>query len=130
MSLRSRTVVVKELPERLDRRSENTLLDNLRAAMKVERPAVVLNCSRLRELDAHTIHLLLCCLEEAMKRNGDVRLAELPPAANDSLRSLGIDRLFRIFESSQQAVESFQRHGAFVAGFMAATANVPAENAA
>ena len=130
MTFRTKTVVVRELPAKLDRHSETALLNDLRAAMKVERPAVVLDCSRMREMDVTAIHLLLCCLEEAMKRNGDVRLAGVSARANESLRGLRIDQLFRIFETSEQAVDSFQRRGAFVAPLGAAVANVPAENAA
>ncbi len=129
MNLRSKTVVVKDLPARVDRRTETALLDELQMAMKVDRPAIVLNCSHVR-MDSSSIHLLLCCLEEAMKRNGDVRLAALSPAAKDSLCGLCLDQLFRIYETSEQAVESFQRRGTFVAPFEMAAANVPAENAA
>lgn len=130
MTFRTKTVVVRELPAKLDRRSETVLMNDLRAALKVERPAVVLDCSRMREMDVTAIHLLLCCLEEAMKRNGDVRLAGVSALAKERLRGLRIDQLFRIFETSEQAVDSFQRRGAFVAPLGAAAANVPAENAA
>ena len=130
MTLRSKAVVVKELPARLDRQAETAFLDELRMAMNVERPAIVLNCSFMREMDISAIHLLLCCLEEAMKRNGDVRLDAVSPAAKESLRGLGIDQLFRIFETREQAAQSFQRRGAFVAPFVQAEASVPAENAA
>jgi anti-anti-sigma regulatory factor len=130
MTSRSKTVVVRELPAKLDRHSETVLLNDLRAAMNVERPAVVLDCSRMREMDVRAIHLLLCCLEEAMKRNGDVRLAAVSPVAKESLRGLHIDQLYRIFETSEQAVDSFQRRGTFVAPLGATAANVPAENAA
>jgi anti-anti-sigma factor len=130
MTFRSKMVTVKDLPEQLDRPRETALLNELKRAMSVERPAVVLNCSHLHEMDLSSVHLLLCCLEEAMKRNGDVRLAALSPLAKDCLRGLGVDRLFRIFETSEQAVQSFQRRGAFVSPFMPAVANVPAENAA
>lgn len=130
MTIRSKTVTVKDLPEKIDRRTEATLLKDLQTAMNVERPAIVLNCSRMREMDTSAIHLLLCSLEGAMKRNGDVRLAALSPLAKEVLRGLGVDRLFRVFETSDQAVESFQRRGAFAAPFVRAAANVPAENAA
>jgi anti-sigma B factor antagonist len=130
MTFRSKTVVVRELPAKLDRHSETALLNDLRAAMKVERPAVVLDCSRMREMDVIAIRLLLCCLEEAMKRNGDVRLAAVSPAAKESLRGLRIDQLFRVFETSEQAVDSFQRRGAYAAPLGTAAANIPAENAA
>jgi anti-anti-sigma factor len=130
MTFRSKAVVVRELPARLDRHSETALLNDLRAAMNVDRPAVVLDCSRLRAMDVPAIRLLLYSLEEAMKRNGDVRLAAVSREAKDSLRGLRIDQLFRIFETSEQAIDSFQRRGAFVAPLGAAAANVPAENAA
>ena len=130
MTFRSKTVVVRELPAKLDRHSETALLNDLRAAMSVERPAVVLDCSRLREMHVIAIHFLLCCLEEAMKRNGDVRLAAVSREAKDSLRGLRIDQLFRTFETSEQAIDSFQRRGTFVAPLGASAANFPAENAA
>ena len=129
-TIRSKAVTLKELPEKLDRHSESALLDGLRTAMKIERPAVVLDCSRMCEMNTAAIHLLLCCLEEAMKRNGDVRLAGLSPMAKESLRGLGIDGLFRVFETSELAVQSFQHRGAFAVPFVSATADVPAENAA
>jgi anti-sigma B factor antagonist len=130
MTIRSKTVIVKDLPEKLDRRSEIALRRDLKLAMHNERPAVVFNCSRMREMEISVIHLLLCYLEEAMKRNGDVRLAALSPLAKDSLRGLGLDRLFRVFETSEQAVQSFERRGAFAAPYSSAAANIPAENAA
>jgi anti-anti-sigma factor len=130
MTGRLKMVTVKDLPEKLDDRNERALLDGLRMAMNVERPAIVLNCSPLREMDISGIHLLLCLLEEAMKRNGDVRLCGLSPQAKEGLRSMGVDRLFRIFETAEQAAESFHRRAAFVVPATGATAAVPAENAA
>jgi anti-anti-sigma regulatory factor len=53
------------------------------------------------------IHLLLHCLEEAMKRNGDVKLAALPPEGAEFLRITGVTRLFDIYETTAEAVNSF-----------------------
>lgn len=130
MNGRFKVVTVKDLPEKLDAQSERSLFGALQLAMNVERPAIVLNCSDMREMDIACIHLLLCCLEEAMKRNGDVRLAGLSQQARESLRSLGADRLFRTYETSEQAVESFHRRAAAIAPFVGASVAVPAENAA
>lgn len=130
MTGRLKMITVKDLPEKLDRTNERALFDSLRMAMNVDRPAVVLNCSHMREMDISSVHLLLCCLEEAMKRNGDVRLAGLSAQARESLCSLGVDRLFRSYETSEQAVESFHRRVASIAPFVGATAAVPAESAA
>lgn len=55
------------------------------------------------------IHLLLCCLEEAMKRNGDVKLSAIPRGAEALLERTGVNRLFDIFHSSAEAVSSFHQ---------------------
>jgi anti-anti-sigma regulatory factor len=60
-------------------------------------------------MNKSVLYLLLCCLEEVMKRNGDVRLAAVWPEARASLKLSGIERLFRIFDTTADAVDSFQR---------------------
>lgn len=130
MTGRLKMVTVKDMPEKLDGKGERALLEGLQMAMNGERPAIVLNCSRMREMDISSVHLLLCCLEEAMKRNGDVRLAGLSAQARESFRGLGVDRLFRTFETSEQAVQSFHRRAAFVMPYAGSTGAMPVENAA
>ena len=65
MNLRSKTVVVKDLPARPDRRTETALLDELQMAMKVDRPAIVLNCSHVR---GWTLPQFTCCFVAWKKR--------------------------------------------------------------
>jgi len=77
--------------------------------MNGRRPCTVLDCSQLKEMDGYAMHMLLCCLEEAIKRNGDVRLAAVTPPAMLSLELANIHRLFRIFTTVEEAEESFQR---------------------
>jgi len=45
-------------------------------------------------MDRSTINLLLCCLEEAMKRNGDVKLTALSEKSRVTLELTGASRLF------------------------------------
>ena len=110
-----RVVSIKQLPEKLNVRRGRLFFRELESCIKVERPSIVLDCSRLREMDRSAIHLLLCCLEGAIKRNGDVRLASVAPNAVLDLELAGLDRLFRIFETVDEAVESFQRRSAHLA---------------
>ena len=107
--LRQRPVSVKQLPARLGSKCERDFYRELEGCMNLERPSIVLDCSQVREMDTQTIHILLCCLEGAMKRNGDVRLAGVSAEALKSLELAGADRLFRIFDTCEQAVESYQR---------------------
>ena len=81
----------------------------LESRMNVGRPCMVLDCSRVRELDRFAIHMLLCCLEEAMKRDGDVKLAAVSPAARATLELTRVDRLFEIYDTETEAVNSFFR---------------------
>ena len=52
--------------------------------------------------------MLLHCLEEAMKRDGDLKLAAVSPASAVILELMRVDRLFEAFETADQAVRSFQ----------------------
>jgi len=110
MNLLARTVIVERLPEAGDPKRERIFLSELASSLdKMIRPRVVLDCSLMRKIDSGGLHLLLRCLEEAMKRNGDVRLAAVPEKAQTAFRALGIDRLFRIYHSAAEATESFRQ---------------------
>lgn len=108
MKHNTKTVAIKTLPEHLDAANQSALYRELESCINVDRPAVVLDCSRLRDLDSLTIHFLLCCLEEAIKRNGDVRLAELRPEVGHMFRTTGMCELFQTFDDVSEAVQSYQ----------------------
>lgn len=117
MMHRTRTVIVKHLPAKIDRQGERAFLREIAFAMNVERPAIVIDCSQAHDMNSTAIHALLCCLEQAMKRNGDVRLAGLSPQAMENLCLMSVDRLFRIFDTTERAIESFQRRSVFMPSF-------------
>ena len=109
MTIRKRIVAVNQLPEISNRKQGRIFLGEIRNWMSVDRPRMVLDCSLLRQLDRSIIYLLLCCLEEAMKRNGDVKLAALPPGARIVLEDTGTNRLFDIYDTTAEAVNSFHQ---------------------
>jgi anti-anti-sigma regulatory factor len=110
MALKLRTVSVMQLPEIVTEGQGWALLKELKSSLEVDRPRIVFNCSSLRAFDRPSLHFMLCCLEEAMKRNGDVKLAEVQKGARGILESAGFDRLFKIFDTETEAVKSFQRY--------------------
>lgn len=120
-----RVVAVKQVPENVNLKTVRQFYRDLESVMNAERPAVVLDCSRVTRIAVPTMHLLLNCLEGAMKRNGDVRLAAVAPTAAHTLRASGADQLFRIYETTDAAVESFQRRtvGSTARQFTPAEAN-------
>jgi anti-sigma B factor antagonist len=109
MTIQNRTVTVKQLPQTLSLKQEREFLRQIQISIGRERPCIVLDCSNVRQLDRSTLHLLLCCLEEAMKRNGDLKLAALPVGAAAILEQTGVTRLFEIYDTTADAVNSFRQ---------------------
>lgn len=109
MKGRTRPVLICRLPDQFEMFQRDAIRDGLVRCINVDRPAVVIDCSTLSVLDRPRLHLLLCCLEEAMKRNGDVRLAMLNPEVRSVLDSTGVDSLFQCFETVSEAVDSYSR---------------------
>ena len=110
--MNQRALIVTQLPL-MDAKNGRDFLRRLAESMTtIIRPGVVLDCSSLEWFDAGTLDLLLCCLEEALKCNGDVRLAALHPDVKALLDSTGAGNLFQIFSTVNEATESF-RHPVF-----------------
>jgi anti-sigma B factor antagonist len=105
MTIRLRAVTLKQLPKQLNVKQERVFFREVVSSMNVDRPCLVLDCSHVRQLNGSVIHLLLCCLEEAMKRNGDVKLAAIPAGAE---AAAALARLFEIFDTTADAVKSFR----------------------
>ena len=107
-----RLVTIEQLPEITSEDQGRQFLSRIQDRMSDKRPGLVLDCSGLSQMDKPVLHLLLSCLEEAMKRNGDARLAAVSPSAEAMLKLIGADRLFQIFASNADAVNSFHQHSA------------------
>src|ERR1700735_2250966 len=101
-------VIVMELPEQLNHVEAKRFLDELQPLLEVDRPSVVLDCSQIKHMDSAGVEMLLYCLEQAMKRDGDLKLAAVSPASAVILELMRVDRLFEVFETSEEAVRSCQ----------------------
>jgi len=110
MTIREFAVAVKVLPETLSVKQGRLFLTELKVHTNTDRSCIVLDCSKVHLMDKSIIHVLLCCLEEAMKHNGDVRLAKVNAGARLTLEITGVGRLFEIFETTEDALNSFQLH--------------------
>lgn len=97
------------MPEKLSLTHGRGFFREVEPYLQADRPRVVLDCSRVRHLDSAGIHVLLRVLEEAMKRNGDVKLASVPPGAAAMLRLTRVGRLFEVFDNTADAVNSFHQ---------------------
>src|SRR5438270_1586123 len=103
----SRPVVVKRMPERMNLKQARKFLKEVQPFLNSDRPQVVFDMSQVRHIDAAGVDVLLKCMREAMKRDGDVKLASLSPQAAVVLELTRTGRLFEIYETSTHAVKSF-----------------------
>jgi anti-sigma B factor antagonist len=110
MTNRTRSVTVHVVPSHVTASAERRFLHELQTHVNTERPRLVLDCSKVQAMDEPTVHLLLCCLEEGMKRNGDVKLAALSESSEGILRKAGLDRLFEIYPTQAAALKSFHSY--------------------
>jgi anti-anti-sigma factor len=109
MPIQDMAVIVKQLPEKFSVKQGQGFFREVESCLNSDRLGVVLDCSKLQQLDSAGIHMLLLCLEEAIKRNRDVKLAALPSVAEATLEITGVNRLFEIFETVAEAVSSFRQ---------------------
>lgn len=103
----SRPVVVKRMPERLNARAARELLRDVQPFLVTDRPQLVFDLSQVKQLDAAGVEMLLRCMSEAHKRDGDLKLANLSSQAVVVLELTRTERLFEIYDSSTDAVRSF-----------------------
>jgi anti-anti-sigma factor len=103
----SRPVIVKRLPSRINLKEARTFFREMQPILRIDRPQVVFDLSQVRQMDAAGVDVLLQCMAEAMKRDGDVKLAAVSAQAAVILELTRTDRLFEIYNSSTDAARSF-----------------------
>jgi anti-anti-sigma factor len=104
-----RPVIVKQLPEILVAEHACRFLLEAIPIFQHDHPNVVFDFSDVRQIDGAGVAMLLNCIEEALKRNGDLKLASVSPSAAGLLETMEVDSLFDVFETVSDAVDSFQR---------------------
>lgn len=97
-----------ELPETLNHAEGEKFVSELQPLLEVHRPRIVLDCSQIQHMDSAGIETLLYCMQEAMKRDGDLKLAAVSPASATIMELMRVDRLFEIYETTEEAARSFQ----------------------
>src|SRR5258708_3683261 len=103
----SRPVVVKRMPAQVDRAHSRDFLREVQPFLKADRPQLVFDLALVKQLDAAGIDMLLHCMTEASRRDGDLKLAALSPEAAVVLELTRTARLFEIYETSTEAARSF-----------------------
>lgn len=105
----NRPVVIKRMPERLNLRQARLFWREVQPLITSDRPQLVFDLSSVKYLDVAGVDMLLECMAEAMKRDGDLKLAAVSPEAAVILEMTRTDRFFEIYETPADAMRSFSR---------------------
>jgi anti-sigma B factor antagonist len=105
--LTSGPVIVIEVPEQLNAAEIGNFMQELGPLLESHRPRIVLDCSQVLSVDSAGVEMLLHCLEEALKRDGDLKLAALSAQAEVILELMRVARVFEAFRTPDEAVRSF-----------------------
>lgn len=103
----SRPVVVKRMPAMMNLKESRAFLRDVQPILQADRPQLVFDLSQVTRLDAAGVEVLLHCMSEAMRRDGDVKLAAMSPQAAVVLEMTRTDRLFEIYQTSTDAARSY-----------------------
>lgn len=128
MILTKRKVMVKQVPGTAHAKERQKFLLEIHKCVAMDRPLIVLDCSNLCHLNSATACLLIQSLEEAMKRNGDVKLAALPAGAEAVLELTGLGRVFEVYGTVEEAKCSFHELPNFAVGREAMDMQSPQES--
>src|SRR5579862_4735219 len=105
--LTSGPVIIMQLPEELNVREVQAFMREMGPLLESNRPRIVLECSQVRSMDSAGVEMLLRCLEEVLKQDGDLKLAALSPEAEVILELMRVSRVFETFSTSEEAARSF-----------------------
>ncbi len=103
----SRPVIVKRVPEILTMKQVRAFLEEVRPLLDHDRPQLVFDLSLVHKIDSAGVDMLLYCMKEAARRDGDLKLASVSLHAQVVLDLTRTGRLFEIFGTSVDAVRSF-----------------------
>lgn len=103
-----RPVLIMQLPEQLDALGAQTFMQELEPLLDSQRPQIIFDCSEVRYMDGIGVEMMRHCVDEARKRDGDLKLAALSPESQVVLELMRDYRVFEAFASSDDAVRSFR----------------------
>ncbi|RMG09966.1 MAG: anti-sigma factor antagonist [Planctomycetota bacterium] len=102
-------VKVLSLKGQLDAHTFSSLQKELESAGNEAQPRVVLDCGALEYISSAGLGVLKKMSREFRDRQGDIRLAALPPKIDNVVQLLGFDKILRVFGGLDEAVRSFEQ---------------------
>lgn len=109
VSGRHRQMVVAEVAGEIDLRTAETLRTRLLGLADAGFGQIVVDFAQVRFCDATGLGILVAVRNRLRERDGDLRLTRVRPAQRRIFRITGLDRLFALHDSVEDAVRQAQR---------------------
>jgi anti-sigma B factor antagonist len=81
-----------------------------------ETPRIVMNLAWVDHIDGCGLGTLVASFISARNRDAEIKLAGLSPTARRVLMATNVDRLFKVYDSTERAIRSFRPYPEAVAG--------------
>ena len=95
--MNTQSAIMIKLPEAFGAKEASRLGRELKSRMSTETPHVVVDFSRVREMNLEGLEGLLDCMETVARNDGALQLGEMSPEAAIFLELTRMDRLFNKF---------------------------------
>lgn len=106
-SVQVKGVAVLRLTGFVDRHTIAILDKGLKLALDASEARAVVNCEGLTYISSNGLGVFLAFVQKARVRKGDVRFCAVKDMPLTSILISGLHNLFQIFESEEEAVDSF-----------------------
>lgn len=103
-----REVEVLSLKGQLDAHTFPSLQKELEGLAEGNEPRVVLDCQDLEYISSAGLGVLKKMTREFRDRQGDIRLAALPPKINNVVSLLGFDQVIQVYTGLTDAIDSYR----------------------
>ncbi len=98
------TVDIIQLPERLLKADTRTLRRTLKKAIRQKHSRLILDLSRVQNMDVSILSVLVTTLQTARSRGGEVLLLNLTPPVRVLIELTRLQTLFHIFYDKSAAI--------------------------
>lgn len=104
--MNTRSTVVVKMPENLTGSQVKALMRQLKPALKLDQPCVIMDMTQVRRISSEGFDLLLRCMRTVARRDGALKLAGISPQAATLLEIARLDRVFNMFPSAADAMDN------------------------
>jgi anti-anti-sigma factor len=95
--------MVLKFPERVSGAEARLFADRISEELRHDRPRVIADLSDVRQIDSRALHVMLECLVEVMRQDGEFYLGGVSPEAATVLELTQMNTVFELLPEAAEA---------------------------